>query len=143
MVSMPKDYFPEEPFGCHGLEPGGVIHRCDLDAFDPMMRLILNKAREKFGRPLIINSGCRCAGHNAAVKGSGHSAHLVGPDGLCHAADIKVLSDITRAKLYHIFYDLGIRRFEVSNFHLHVDNTAWLPTPLLASVTFRGATPET
>jgi hypothetical protein len=37
---------------------------------------------------------------------------------------------------------LGIRRFEVSDLHLHVDNAAWLPTPLLKAVTFavvRGA----
>ena len=130
-----KDYFSEEPFGCRD--------KCGLNAFDPALRDILNRGRESFGRPLVINCGCRCAAHNAAVGGARHSAHLPGPDGLCHGADIKCLSDITRAILYKIFYDLGIRRFEVSNLHLHIDNARWLPTPLLASVTFHGAAVET
>jgi hypothetical protein len=137
------DYFPEG-FACRGIEPGDIIHDCGMDQFDPAMRTILNQAREKFGRPIILDSACRCAAHNSSVGGARHSAHLVGPDRLCHAADIKCLSDITRAILYKIFYDLGIRRFEVSNKHLHVDNAAhYLPAPILASVTFTGATSET
>ena len=139
---MPKDYFAEEPFGCHGFEPGGIVHNCGLNLFDPKMRAILNAGRERYGRPIIINSGCRCEAHNAAVGGSRHSAHRIGPDDLCHAADIKVLSDITRAILHEIFWNLGIRRFEVSDLHLHIDNAIWLPTPLLASVTVKGV-PET
>jgi hypothetical protein len=132
---MSADYFSEEPFGCRD--------KCGLNALDPALRDILNRGREKSGRPLVINCGCRCAAHNAAVGGARHSAHLVGPDGKCHGADIKCLSDITRAILHKIFYDLGIRRFEVSNKHLHIDNAGWLPTPLLASVTFKGAVAET
>ena len=130
-----KDYFPEEPFGCRD--------KCGLSSFDPALRDILNRGRERFGRPLVINCGCRCAAHNAAVGGARKSAHLPWPDGFCHGCDIKCLSDITRASLYKIFYDLGIRRFEVSNLHLHIDNATWLPTPLLASVTFKGAVSET
>ena len=111
---------------------------CKLNAFDPAIRSILNQAREKFGRPIIINCGCRCKKHNAEVGGAEHSAHLPWLDGLCHAVDIKVLNDGTRSRLYKIFWDLGLRRFEVSDLHLHVDNAAWLPSPVLASVNFRG-----
>jgi len=128
---MSQDYFSEEPFGCRC--------GCGLNAFDPVLRDILNRGREKFGRPLVINCGCRCAAHNAAVGGARRSAHLPWPDGLCHGSDIKCLSGLTRAILHKIFYDLGIRRFEVSDMHLHIDNARWLPTPLLASVTFKGA----
>jgi len=124
---MPKDYFPEG-FAC--------ADKCGLDAFDPKMRAILNLGREMFGRPLIINSACRCAEHNMHVGGARKSAHLVGPDGLCHAADIRCLSDITRAELHDIFSHLGIRRFEVSDAHIHIDNAVWLPMPLLKAVTF-------
>jgi len=114
---------------------------CKLSSFDPKMLDILNQARESFGRPIIINSGCRCVKWNAKVGGARHSAHLIGPDNLCHAADLKCLSDITRAELHRIFYDLGIRRFEVSDLHLHVDNADfYLPSPILASVNFRGQT---
>jgi len=121
-----KDFFPEG-FSCPD---------CGMDKFDPAMHVILNLGREKFGRPIVLNSACRCAEHNMHVGGARKSAHLIGPDGLCHAADIKIFSDITRAILHKIFYDLGIRRFECSDAHLHIDNAYWLPTPLLKSVTF-------
>jgi hypothetical protein len=107
-----------------------------MDKFDPAMRHILNLGREQFGRAIILNSACRCDIWNARVKGAAKSAHRIGPDGRCHAADIKCLSDITRAILYETFYDLGIRRFEVSDQHIHIDNAIWLPTPLLKAVTF-------
>jgi uncharacterized protein YcbK (DUF882 family) len=128
---MLKDYFPEEPFRCRD--------GCGLDAFDSTLRSILNQARECFGRPIIINSGCRCKKRNQIVGGAKHSAHLSGPDGFCHAVDIRVFSDITRARLHKIFYDLGIRRFEVSDLHIHVDRADfYLPSPILASVNFKG-----
>jgi len=111
---------------------------CKLSSFDPKMLGILNQAREKFGRPIIINCGCRCLKQNAFVGGAKHSAHLLGPDGFCHAVDIQVFSDITRARLRDILADLGIRRFEISDLHLHADNAIWLPKPILASVNFRG-----
>jgi len=123
-----RDYFPEEPFGCRC--------GCGFNAFDPALRIILNLGRERFGRPIIVNGGCRCIPWNILKKGAKHSAHLPGPDTLGHAADIKCLSDITRAILHKIFWDLGIRRFEVSDIHLHIDNAIWLPSPLLKAVTF-------
>jgi zinc D-Ala-D-Ala carboxypeptidase len=109
---------------------------CGMNKFDPRMLHILNLAREQFGRPIILNSACRCEAHNTAVGGAHKSAHLIGPDGFCHAVDIRCVSDITRATLHEIFTHLGIRRFEVSDAHIHVDNTYWLPTPLLRAVTF-------
>lgn len=111
---------------------------CKFNAFDPKMLDILNQAREKLRRPIILNSGCRCFLQNKTVGGSKHSAHLPGPDGFCHAVDIQIFSDITRARLRDILADLGIRRFEVSDLHLHADNAIWLPNPILASVNFRG-----
>jgi uncharacterized protein YcbK (DUF882 family) len=103
------------------------------------MHTILNLGREEFGRPIVLNSACRCEAHNMHVGGARKSAHLVGPDGLCHAADIRCFSDITRAELHKIFYDLGIRRFEVSDQHIHIDRADfYLPSPILASVNFNG-----
>jgi hypothetical protein len=134
------DYFPEEPFGCHGIEPGGIIHNCGLNAFDPKMRDILNLGREKYGKPIIVSSGCRCKAHNAAIGGARRSGHLPGPDAKCHATDLYEESAIERAILHRIFYELGIRRFEVSDKHLHVDNADfYLPTPVLSGVNFTGA----
>ena len=122
-----KNYFSDDELRCPC---------CGLQAFDPAMLAVMNMARARFGRPIVLNSVCRCVDHNAAVKGARRSAHLVGPDGFCHAADICVVSDITRGELQEIFHDLGIRRFEVSDLHLHVDNAIWLPTPLLKAIVF-------
>lgn len=127
---MAKDYFQEEPFFCRC--------KCGLNRLDPKLRAILNEGRQLFGAPIIIVSGSRCERYNQAIKGEKHSAHLVGPDNFTHAVDIQVYSDITRAELHRIFTILGIRRFECSDLHLHVDNASWLPTPILASVNFRG-----
>ena len=126
---MGKDYFPE----------GFACPDCGMDKFDPKMHQLLNVARALYGRAIILNSACRCAAHNQAIGGAKHSAHLIGPDGFCHAVDIRCFSDITRATLQEIFQHLGIRRFEVSDQHIHVDNAVWLPTPLLKSVIFNPA----
>lgn len=123
-----RDYFPEEPFGCRD--------GCGLNAFDPAMRKILNEVREELGIPLIINCGCRCKKHNAAVGGADNSAHLPGPDGLCHGVDIKCLWDVTRGRLQEALQKRGIRRFEASDIHLHGDNATYLPKPVLASKRF-------
>ena len=40
--------------------------------------LILEKIRKYFGKPVIINSGIRCATHNANVGGATASQHLKG-----------------------------------------------------------------
>lgn len=125
-----RDYFSEEPFGCRC--------GCGLNAFDPDMRRILNEVREELGIPLIINSGCRCADHNASLPNAApNSAHLPGPDGLCHAVDIKCLRDVTRGRLLEALQKRGIRRFEASNKHLHADNAPFHPRPVLAAVVFK------
>lgn len=123
-----KDFFPEEPFGCRC--------GCGLKAFDPAMRQILNEIRDELGVPLGINCGCRCKKHNEAVGGVFNSAHLRGPDGLCHAVDIRVVTGQFRGRLMEAFQRHGIRRFEASEVHLHADNATYLPTPVLVSKRF-------
>ena len=46
---------------------------------------VLEDVREHFGRPVKINSGCRCYAHNATIGGVKNSQHIHGT-----AADIKV-----------------------------------------------------
>lgn len=112
---------------------------CGLSKLDPAMLDILDRARTLFGKPLVISSGTRCPAHNAAIGGAPHSAHLVGPDGFSHAADILIESDFERWTLFQIFDQLGVVRFEVSNKHLHVDNADYLPRPILAGTYFKEA----
>jgi uncharacterized protein YcbK (DUF882 family) len=45
---------------------------------------LLEAIRSGFGRPMVITSGYRCAGHNRAVRGSKRSLHLLG-----RAADVR------------------------------------------------------
>lgn len=46
---------------------------------------VLQKIRDHFGKPVVVNSAYRTAKHNKAVKGASYSQHLYGT-----AADIKV-----------------------------------------------------
>lgn len=44
---------------------------------------VLDPARERYGKPVCVNSGYRCARHNAAIGGVANSQHMRG-----EAADI-------------------------------------------------------
>ena len=69
--------FTRDEFAC----PCG----CGFDDIDPLIVSTLQRLRDEVQRPVIVNSGCRCRSHNAAVKGSKSSQHLRGK-----AADIKI-----------------------------------------------------
>lgn len=53
----------------------------------PTLMQGLNRVREAFGKPITVTSGARCVEHNADVKGSPKSMHL-----LACAADIRPAS---------------------------------------------------
>ncbi len=54
--------------------------RANIEA---LVEQVLDQARERYGKPVCVNSGYRCARHNAAVGGVANSQHLRG-----EAADI-------------------------------------------------------
>ena len=72
-----SDHFKSEEFAC----------KCGCGYDTPSDTLIsgLEELRAILGKPIVINSGCRCASHNKAVGGSPSSQHINGT-----AADIKV-----------------------------------------------------
>jgi len=72
-----NEYFKRSEFACRC--------GCGFDTVDAKLVNILTEVREHFNLPVIINSGCRCQHHNAAVGGKPHSYHLTG-----RAADIRV-----------------------------------------------------
>lgn len=115
-------YFTEKEFSCPC---------CGLSKLDPKLIELLDEAREEFGRPIIINSGTRCAKHNKEVGGKPASAHLVRSDGFSKAADIRCFADTTRFQLVSIFLALGIRRMEISNKHIHIDIADDLPQEII------------
>jgi uncharacterized protein YcbK (DUF882 family) len=58
---------------------------CGFDDIDPLIVSTLQRLRDEVQRPVVVNSGCRCRSHNAAVKGNKTSQHLKGK-----AADIRI-----------------------------------------------------
>ncbi|MBN2327421.1 MAG: hypothetical protein JXR73_09720 [Candidatus Omnitrophica bacterium] len=58
---------------------------CGFGDIKPLLVSSLQKIRDHFGKPVHVNSGCRCAEHNRRVGGSKISQHLYGL-----AADIRV-----------------------------------------------------
>ena len=58
---------------------------CGFDDVDPLLVSTLQRLRDEVQRPVVVNSGCRCRSHNAAVKGAPQSQHIRGK-----AADIRI-----------------------------------------------------
>ena len=58
---------------------------CGFDDIDPLLVSALQRLRDEVQRPVVVNSGCRCRSHNAAVKGAPQSQHMQGK-----AADIRI-----------------------------------------------------
>lgn len=67
---------------------------CGYDDVDEDLVKLLQCLRNWFGRPVRINSACRCAYHNASVGGKPKSQHLLGT-----AADVTV-DGVTPEEVY-------------------------------------------
>ena len=104
-------YFGRHEFACkcgkcggYPVEPKEAFIR-KLDAF-----------RERVGEPVYVNSGIRCAAHNAAVDGAKDSRHLYGD-----AADIRCngkTPEVLYAIADEIFSDGGVGLYD---WGVHVD----------------------
>lgn len=75
-----SDNFSREEFACKC--------GCGFNTVDVELVKVLEDIRKYFGKPIHINSGCRCVTHNKAEGGGPTSKHLQGI-----AADI-VVKDI-------------------------------------------------
>jgi uncharacterized protein YcbK (DUF882 family) len=58
---------------------------CGYDTVDVELLELCEIVRQETGKPLIINSACRCPSHNREVGGGKRSQHLIG-----RAADLRV-----------------------------------------------------
>lgn len=85
MKKLSKHFYRYE-FACHC--------GCGFNTADYELILILEDLRAHFNTPTTINSGARCATHNANVGGARKSKHLVGK-----AADV-VVQGVSARKVY-------------------------------------------
>ncbi|MGW8177367.1 MAG: YcbK family protein [bacterium] len=92
---------------------------CKKEDMDEDFVYRLDRIRTSVGRPLIVNSGWRCAKYNASKKvgGKKNSAHLIG-----RAADIRMVDSGLRFLFYEMARDLGFNRFGVGTNFIHIDS---------------------
>lgn len=90
---------------------------CGFDTVDAELVSVLESVREHFNKPVTVNSGARCATHNANIGGKPTSQHLLG-----RAADIVVKgvksADVQAFLLFKYPDRYGIGQYE--NF-THID----------------------
>lgn len=74
-------YFAMKEFECKDRCEMPVEAQTNIKA---LVEAVLDPVRERFGKPIYVNSGYRCPRHNAAVGGVSASQHLKG-----EAADVR------------------------------------------------------
>lgn len=90
MAKKLSEHFSEDEFWCRGQDQGTCNCGHSLK-IDPRLIELLEELRDiTGGEPLTINSGYRCAAHNAAVGGASRSQHTMGT-----AADIACPNHLT------------------------------------------------
>jgi hypothetical protein len=85
---------------------------CGLKNFHPGFLEELETLREVFGKPMNLNSACRCTSHNTAVGGHARSLHV--GDAAMHAGqqgtlavDVVATDGEYRGQLFAVAWDLG------------------------------------
>lgn len=100
---------------------------CGYDIPDPELIRMLQAARDLYGKPIVITSGCRCIKHNAVSGGTPNSAHIKGK-----AADIATPTGAVRYLLIKALLASGFGRiginFKKSFIHADIDGSKPHPT---------------
>ncbi len=102
-------YFNYEEFDSPDIQGSGQMMDVDL-------LVMLDRVRELYNQPIIINSGYRTIRHNASVGGKPESSHLKGL-----AVDIACTNSTDRFRLYDILRLVGFNRIGVGKTFIHVD----------------------
>ncbi len=110
-------HFKEREFVCKCC---GQLPPAMRDNNEALVDNVLDPAREEFGGPVTVNSGCRCPKHNLAVGGVVNSQHMKGEAADLCCADNKRLAEIIEANgkvdqmIKYLDKDGGIRFIHVS-----------------------------
>jgi len=83
---------------------------CDFAAVDIELVQVLEIVRYHFGKPITINSACRCELHNTAVGGSFKSQHKNGM-----AADI-VVKDTSPSEVYEFLNGYAPNKYGLGDY---------------------------
>lgn len=90
---------------------------CGFDKVSPALVEKLEKLRALCGgKPMSINSGCRCVKHNKAVGGSANSQHLRGT-----AADVRQVPGLTIDQMAKLAEQAGFDGIGKYAGRIHVD----------------------
>lgn len=103
---------------------------CGYDTPNPELIRMLQNARDLYGKPMHITSGCRCIKHNRNVGGAANSAHIQGM-----AADIATPTGTARYEIIYALMASGFNRIGI-NFKkrfVHVDVDYSKPSPTIFS----------
>ena len=98
--------------GCGGLRNGADIN--------PRLVQVLERMRNKCGKPLILSCGYRCPSHNAEVGGVWNSQHIQGT-----AADVQCPEGMSPFELAEIALDSDADGVGVYDWGVHVDVRGW------------------
>ena len=107
-------HFNKREFACRD--------NCGFDAISMDLIYKLEAVHQRLDKVLIIDDGCRCPTHNAAVGGKADSAHLRGM-----AADIYCADSSLRFELVNAALAEGFKRIEVGSNWVHLDIDDSLP----------------
>ena len=80
-------WFKEKELCCKCCGQLPPLARENIEA---LVENVLDPLRERYGKPIVVNSGYRCAKHNREVGGATNSQHMCG-----EAADIRPTTNFT------------------------------------------------
>lgn len=104
-----SENFKSTEFDCKG------ANCCNTTKISKQLVTYLQLIRNHFGKAVRINSGYRCAKHNAAVGGARASKHMQG-----QAADIKV-SGVEPKEVAKYAESIGIKGIGLYDSFVHID----------------------
>lgn len=93
-------YFKMSEFVCRD---GCSMPASARENIEALVEAVLDPARERFGKPITVNSGYRCPRHNAAVGGVPNSQHMLG-----EAADVSAGSAQGNEALRRLIKEQGV-----------------------------------